>query len=294
MKKHFYILSLIAVFGWGCAKKTDPSLKKPKYDVTFSLSGIETSTDKISPSKKQQSLFATTNPHDVVGNVNLYVYNGAHDLVAQVTEPCCGTAEGIVIEGLEVGPYTAIAVGDWGANTMDISYLSTARIHHDMNDMYSGEVYLDKVDFEVSTVESNHVTMVLQRKVGLLKIDITDEAPSDVAYVRATLNSMAYEYFFYDFMPLNTNYNPIFESTAPYAEFGGYFFVPYNNSSYKTSVLLEVIDRGGRVLKSKWVNEVTVGTNIKTTIRGKLFEPNAQGFSIIIDTEWGGENTIDF
>lgn len=293
MKTNIYILSLIAIFAWGCSKKTEVAVEEPKYDVTFTVSGIESSTDKITPNK-QQSLFAASNPHDVVGNVNLYVYNGEGNLVAQVNEPCCGTADGIMIEGLEAGPYTAIAVGDWYSETMDLHSLSTARLIHSVNDIYNGEVYLDRVDFEVINVQNNHVNLILQRKVGLLIVDITDDAPSDVSYVRATVRDLAYQYHFDEFMPLHDNYDVTFEHSDPYIEFGGYYFVPENRTSFKTSVLLEVIGINGEVLKSKWVYDVTVGTNIKTTLRGKLYEPNAQGFTIEIDTEWSGEKTVDF
>src|SRR5690606_20640173 len=158
----------------------------------------------------------------------------------------------------------------------------------------NGEVYLDKVDFEVADVQNNHVNLILERKVGLLIVDITDKAPSDVSHVRATVRNLAYQYRFNEFMPLHDNYDVTFERTDPYAEFGAYYFVPNNSSSFTTSVLLEVIGINGEVLKSKWVNDVTVGTNIKTTLRGKLYEPNAQGFTIEIDTEWSGEKTVDF
>lgn len=297
MKTNIYILSLIAIFGWGCSKKTEPSPEKPTYDVTFSVSGMETSTDKISPARKQQSLSATANPHELVSYVNLYVYNAEGSLVAEIEEQCCGSADGILIENLEIGTYTAVAVGHTdGVTKTWFSTLEAARLQFQYSDKFYGQAFVDKVAFEVKNIDNNRVDLVLQRKVGLLDIDITDNAPSDVHFVRATLHSMASEYSINDFMALHSNINVGFSRDYIYgpSDFGGYFFVPYDDQAYTSSVLLEVIGTNGTVIKSKWIENVTVGTNIKTTLRGKLFEPNAQGFTIEIDPEWGGENTIDF
>src|SRR5690606_2799752 len=159
-----------------------------------------------------------------------------------------------------------------------------------------GEIFMQKTEFEVKNLKGNEVGIVLERKVALLTVDITDTPPADVTYVRATVPHMAKYYNFDFFMPTDYEHSPSithrYDRRAD--KFNLFFFVPYNGDEYVTPILLQVIGTDGQILREKTINYVSVGTNVRTTIRGKLFQPDDSGFSVDIDTAWNGGRTIDF
>lgn len=225
-----------------------------------------------------------------IPNLTLFIYNSDEKLIFEKDIPSNGVFE----EELNEGKYTAIAAAYSDMEVADLANLSSAYLSQGLTSIIAGEVFLEKVVFEVKP-GSNYIEMILKRQVGLIKINITD-APSSIAFhARATLQNTANEFWLKEFMPLQNNYDHqyIVDSNS-LDQFGGYFMVAQNNQSHKTNVLLEIVDDFGRVVKSKLVENITVGTNIKTTLTGKLFEKDSEGFFIEVDADWEGETNIEF
>src|SRR5690606_28173251 len=155
------------------------------------------------------------------------------------------------------------------------------------HDPYYGEIFMAKVNFELIKLENNAESIKLERKVALLTVDITDAPPSAVHSVRATIPSMSRYDPFSNYMPTDYGYTP--SITHPFYpqpdKFNLFFFVPFNADAYATPGVLEVLGGNGEILKSRTIQSVMVGTNVRTTIRGKLFDPGASGFSVDIDTD---------
>jgi|GEM_PF-4483940 len=286
MKNKIYLFLLLALFGWNCSDKKEAEPTKAEHEVSFSITGV-TSAPSLT---KQQSLIASS-VFDEVVYVNLYLYDSKGYLVGEYSRQS-GVSSSVFVASMEEGSYTAVAVGFGGAYFMNVERLQTARIHK----YHPGQVFIDKVEFEVGASETGMVEMMLERKVGMLDLDITDEPGSEIDYVNVKMDAMAYEFTFRDFMAFGTNHEYNFEHyphVENYTAFPAYFFVPYNSESYKTTITIELITYG-LVSRSIVLKDVTVGVNRKTTIRGKLYNSGPQDFTVEIDDEWSGEDTIDF
>lgn len=288
MKNKIYIVLLLALFGWTCSDQKEIKPDIPKYEVSFSISGVAGAPSSLD---KQQSLRASS-VFDEVVNVNLFVYNSKGYLVGEYTRQR-GMNSSVFVTSMEEGRYTAVAVGFGGASFDNVERLSTARIYK----YYPGQVFVDKVEFAVGASETGTVDLTLQRKVGMLDLDITDKPGNDIMYINVKMDDMAYEFTFRDLLPVGNKRQLNFINyphVENYTEFPAYFFVPGNSQSYKTTITLELISIYSEVVKTIVLKDVTVGVNRKTTIRGTLYNSGPQDFTVDIDDEWSGEDTVDF
>jgi hypothetical protein len=282
-----YLFILLLLLGWGCTDKKQVQPDVTKYEVSFSIDGI------VAPSSldKQQSL-AASSIYDEVQNVTLFIYNSKGYLVGEYLRSR-GSSSSVFVASMEAGTYTAVAVGYGSAFFSNIERFQTARTFKDWPD----PLFVDKVEFNVGASETGLVTLTLERRVGLLDLDITDEPGNEVGSVSVKMEAMPTEFTFRDLLPagdeklLVFNYNPYFPAND---NFPAYFLVPNNSESYKTTVTLEVLNFEHFLIKTIVLKDVTVGVNRKTTIRGKLFDPGSQDFQVEVEDEWTGEDIIDF
>lgn len=290
MKNTIYLFVVLALCGWNCADKKEVEPDIPAHEVSFAFSIVPGSLTKTASTSNQQS---TTGDaiYDEVEVVTLYIYNSKGYLVGEYKR-WRGKDANVFVTVLEEGEYTVVALGNGGDWAEDAARLNTARIHRHSR----GQVFLDKAEFKVSASEKSEVSLVLKRKVGMLDIDITDQPMNDVYRVRVTIQNMAPEYAFHDFLPLGNE--PISFAFLPHTnydnDFPAYFYVPNNSPSYKTSILLELIDTSLEVRKTQWLRDVTLGVNMKTTIRGKFYDSKAHHFTVDVADEWNEEDIIDF
>jgi len=289
MKKNkVYIFVLLALFGWSCADKEELIPDAPKYEVAFAVSATPGSLTKASSIANPQT-YATDPIFDEVAYITLLIYNSKGYLVSELNR-WSDMSTDVFVSLMEEGTYTAIAIGNNGDEVSGVERLASAQL----NKYYGGQVFLDKTEFKVGPSEKSEVTLMLKRKVGVLDIDITDQPTNQSYLVTATIQNMPITYALHDFIPagsrtLTLGFHPYTSST----DFPYYFFLPNNSSSYKTSILLEVYDATGAINKSFVLKDVTLGVNMKTTIRGKLYDPQDHHFTIEVGEDWT-EDILDF
>lgn len=293
MKNRLYVIVVLAMFQWTCADKAEIEPNTPKFKVSFAVSGVNYSGDKVSSITKAQSATGAK-VFDWVEYLYLFIYNSEGNLV-RYFHRWSGLGQLMLASELEEGDYTAVAVGHTNSSVWDVDKLSTANI----SNHYPGPVFVDKIAFKVGASETDVVNLLLKRKVGMLEIDITDEPTHDTYYVRVTMSSMASNYSFHASMPLRNDGSFLWQfypqpNTASYIDLSAYFFVPQNSTSYKTSVLMEVYSVSGVMLKSQKIDNISIGMNMKTTIRGKLYDTLEQNFTVELEDNWIGEEIIEF
>lgn len=294
MKNISYLFALLTLFAWSCSDKEVIEPEVPTYEVSFSFAAAQSSLMKSSSIAPTQPSTAAS-IFDWVQYLDLYVYDDKGKLINHFRR-WGGIGEMILQSHLKQGEYTAVAIGHAGSVLMSgFEKLSTAHL----SQFYQEQIYIDKVVFNVGATEAGEVGMVLERKAGRLEFDITDKPMNRAQFVRVTMNNMASDYSIQANMPKGNDWRRdlmfyVREGMEHYSDFPAYFFVPYNSTSYKTSILLEVVDGYGVVVKSQLLQDVTIGINRKTTIRGKLYDAHPHDFSIDIDDAWSGEDIIDF
>ncbi len=289
MKNLNYLSILLMFLVWGCTDENKVQPDRPQYDVAFSISDQAGSPVKLADSKTQESLSASL--FDQVSAVSLFVYNSKGYLADQKT--IWNPENNISVSGLEEGTYTAVAVGHDESYFIGMERLATALF----NKHYPGQVFVDKVDFTVGPSEAGTVKMMLKRQVGMLELDITDEPTNETIAVRVSLEAMAAQFSLRSLLPVGNSdviYFQDWPHTKNYTDLPGYFFVPGNSQSYNTSVLIQLVNQYGDVLKSQRIRDVKLGVNKKTTIRGKFYDSLPQQFTVTFDEEWSDEDTIDF
>lgn len=155
----------------------------------------------------------------------------------------------------------------------------------------SDEVYFNQFDLEISDTDIEQ-DIELKRKVGKVEIEITGPVPQNVLLISYSITGVS-EYFspktnrgdntssitrsYY----LDTNRPP--EERIGKGAFDFFFFLDEDEDA-KATISMTAFDQNYNIVAQKEIENVPVGVNKKTILRGQLFEStgraSGQAFSV--------------
>lgn len=295
MKGH--ILSFVCAFAllFTACSKEEPATPKEeeKYPVTFKVNSLShdiVPMSDVNPARARTG--ARTSGENLPEAINYIFYYAFHEDGRKVQERVQHASEprfGQLVDLFGKGKYTVLVVGRKQA-TFD-SFWDYNESNWFTSPGLIDEVFFKKVDLVVedSDVEQE---IVLQRKSGMIEIDILGDIPLNVGEIRYSITGVSDH-----FIPKTnrgdnnktvTRSMYFEEDGTPYKWDGGepftfYFFLD-NDRQTTATVRLSAFDRAQNVVAVKVIEDIPVAVNKKTMLRGRLFETtgtfSSQAFSV--------------
>jgi hypothetical protein len=307
MKKlRLFMLLAISVATVSCSKQNEtatPEKSDKLYDVNLSVSTFSTEivglTSSVGSTRGAVSATNSTNAvGDQISYIEYAIYNSSGLLVKNATQVKSLATFGTINEQLPAGSYRIFILGS--TDTYIISKDNYASVY-----VYFGnriaDSFMKTIDIKVAE-EPLSQSVVLERVVGKLEVQITDAIPANTAKITISSSSGTAVYF-------NNSYerNPYAkstETTLTSADYGklnfisSSFIIPLNSGSIISDVSIRAYNTTGGLMVDKIVKDVKVETNKKTVMTGKLFTTPAAtttGFSIGLNSDWNTTtNNVSF
>jgi hypothetical protein len=299
MKKTLFLSAVAAMFLFSCKKEhsasTVPSAKR--YKVNFSVTNFV----------QQQSVFAlrqhTNNlSTDTLSNLSsyldvlyYYVFDAGGNLVSKVMQDSTMSNMGTITDSLAAGTYgvyifagkKGLAVG--GANIIGNAWFGYGGFNWQ-------DTFYDKFTLTVSNKDISQA-VTIKRIVGKVELRLLDTIPLAANSISMAIFPEFSELNIVDFEP-TSGVSP--DTTRAYAivpssEKGKTGFTLdkiMGNTEIISTVIITGKDASGKVIAKAIVNNVSINTNTKSVITGKLFTnvPAAQAFQVTADTAWNSSN----
>lgn len=291
------LLSLICAFALlfsACSKEEAPAPKEEaRYSVTFNVNSLShdmVPMQSIKPTGAKTGAGASGGKlSDAVNYLFYYAFNERGNKVKEMMQLATQSDFGQFVDLFGKGKYTVLVVGrtqltyDWFPD------------YNDHNAFYShgliDEVFYKKIDLVVADSEVEQ-DVTLQRKGGMIEIDILGNIPVDISEIRYSITGVS-EHFVAKtnrgnnnqtftrsthFEPDGTQYH--WDGGEPYKF---YFFLD-NDKATTATVRLTAFDRSQKLVAAKVIKDIPVAVNKRTKLRGHLFENtgniSAQSFSV--------------
>jgi len=283
----------LALLVSGCSKQELATPEEERFTVTMNvnslshhivpMAGIQPMGAKIGANASDRKL------SDVVDYLYYYVFKeDGEKLVERVQSSMDGNV-GQIMDRFGKGKYTVLLLGRsqqqydsyWAYN--DQTWFSNYGLTDD--------VFYKRIDLVVtdSNVEQD---VVLERKTGMIALELTDKVPPHISEIRFSIigvsnhfipktnrgennqTSSRSTYFYGDGTPYYMDLG------EPYAY---YFFLDQDEEALAT-VNLSAFDQDQKLVAERLIKNVPVAVNKRTKLRGRLFEESgnisAQIFSV--------------
>jgi hypothetical protein len=307
MKKlRLFMLLAISVATVSCSKQNEtatPEKSDKLYDVNLSVSTFSTEivglTSSVGTTRGAVSATNTTNAAgDDISNIEYVIYNSSGLMVKNATQIKSLATFGTINEQLPTGNYRIFIVGS-------TEFISMIKDNYSQIALYPsskvGDIFIKSIDLKVAA-ETISQSVILDRIVGKIEVQITDAIPTNTAKITISSSSGTVVY-----LNNNTDRYPqakTAESTITSADYGktnfiaSSFIIPSISGSLISDVSIRAYNTTGGLMVDKIVKDVKVETNKKTVMTGKLFTTPAAtttGFSIGLNSDWNTTtNNVNF
>lgn len=296
-----FILVTIMITQASCSKKGDviENNKNEKlYDVKLSVSTFSTEIVGMNSSASSSARSNTSVAADAIGEqisvLEYLIYNSGGVLVKNTVQEKTLSTFGSISEQLPAGDYKVYIFG----STEQFSVLNkesntTAFVSPSIYNI--GDWFMKSVDLKVSD-KTQAQSIVLERAVGKIEVNITDAIPVNTAKI--TISSITASW-----INLNNSLQPAtemktIETNVAASDIGktnfvvGKYVVPENGGSIVSDISIRAYNASGALIADKIVKDVKVEKNKKTIMTGKLFTAPAinTGFSVRVNADWNTQN----
>jgi hypothetical protein len=283
-------IATLALLFAGCSK--DKEVGTAKVHVSVSDFAIT-----------QQDLPQTKTPQDAADYedakaIVLAFYNSNGDEVYKTTQykadPTTYTTFGEFECDLTIGSYTMVAVAY--AHSDGDEFFLTSPTAAGFTSERPRETFCKTQSVTVTSSAPLDLTVTLNRIVSALDINSTDNRPAGIAKIRTTYakGGKAFD----PTTGLATSDAGFTQTNTPSAAVGAHIGVssfPFLATDEEDiDVTIEVLDAGDNVLFTKYVPDVPMQRNRKTTLTGAVYSASASSVAFLLETTWIDGNTVNF
>jgi len=293
--KNSILMAGIILFAASCSSESDVT-------VSNTEDGRATVNVHVNSFTSEQEEFASTrgmtratdvNDATSVKIITLAFYSGGEEVYKQTQfRSDASTYEpfGVFSTSLSVGSYTMVVIGYGGTTEITLTSPTSAAYPSKAFDTF---VHTETVN--VNTTSNLDLSATLNRIVTRLKLQTTDNMPTNVAKVKVDIAAGGIGFNpTTGFATVNNGFTNEIVPTSGYGSttsFSSYLFLVTDEQTMNVSIT--VLDASDNVLFSKNVTNVPMKRNRTTTLRGKLFGADATtAFSV--EADWLEENFVDF
>lgn len=293
--KNSILMAGIILFAASCSSESDVT-------VSNTEDGRATVNVHVNSFTSEQEEFASTrgmtratdvNDATSVKIITLAFYSGGEEVYKQTqfrSDASTYETFGVFSTSLSVGSYTMVVIGYGGTTEITLTSPTSAAYPSKALDTF---VHTETVN--VNTTSNLDLSATLNRIVTRLKLQTTDNMPTNVAKVRVDIGAGGIGFNpTTGFATVNNGFTNEIVPTSGYGSttsFSSYLFLATDEQTMNVSIT--VYDASDNVLFSKNVTNVPMKRNRTTTLRGKLFGADATtAFSV--EADWLEENFVDF
>lgn len=293
--KNSILMAGIILFAASCSSESDVT-------VSNTEDGRATVNVHVNSFTSEQEEFASTrgmtratdvNDATSVKIITLAFYSGGEEVYKQTqfrSDASTYETFGVFSTSLSVGSYTMVVIGYGGTTEITLTSPTSAAYPSKALDTF---VHTETVN--VNTTSNLDLSATLNRIVTRLKLQTTDNMPTNVAKVRVDIGAGGIGFNpTTGFATVNNGFTNEIVPSSGYGSttsFSSYLFLATDEQTMNVSIT--VSDASDNVLFSKDVTNVPMKRNRTTTLRGKLFGADATtAFSV--EADWLEENFVDF
>lgn len=293
--KNSILMAGIILFAASCSSESDVTVSKTEDGRATVNVHVNSFTSEQEEFASTRGMTRATDVNDVtsVKFITLAFYSGGEEVYKQTqfrTDASTYETFGVFSTSLSVGSYTMVVIGYGGTTEITLTSPTSAAYPSKALDTF---VHTETVN--VNTTSNLDLSATLNRIVTRLKLQTTDNMPTNVAKVRVDIGAGGIGFNpTTGFATVNNGFTNEIVPSSGYGSttsFSSYLFLATDEQTMNVSIT--VLDASDNVLFSKNVTNVPMKRNRTTTLRGKLFGADATtAFSV--EADWLEENFVDF
>ena len=293
--KNSILFAGIILLAASCSSESDVTVSNPESGRATVNVHVDNFTSEQEEFASARGMTRATDVNDAssVKIITLAFYSGSEEVFKQTQLRSDGSnyeTFGVFSTSLNVGSYTMVVIGYGGSSEITLTSPTSAS--------YSSKAFDTFVHTETVTVNTTSdldLSATLNRVVTRLKLQTTDNMPTNVAKVRINIGAGGIGFNpTTGFATVNTGFTNEIAPSSGYGSttsFSSYLFLATDEQTM--NVTITVLDASDNTLFSKEVTNVPMKRNRTTTLRGKLFGADATtAFSV--EADWLDEHTVDF
>lgn len=285
MKTLFYHL-LIAFTLFSCASEKDEDIIPDNVTVKFNVSV---------PLNVTENPFSRSTGPTLAERISKIEYmindHSTGALIKQGSQLSNDPGFGVIILNLPAGTYKGAFAAISKEQTGTFEFVKSNYSHSSFR-TFNQEFFIKSIPDLLITSTTNELSANLKRPVSGIIVNITDEVPQDVSYVKINLST---EVVGMNLSGGKITGNPGHKLDKNFSISGGklepmnLYMIPQTIES----ISLKAYNSNGEILASKAVTNLILQANKRYTISGTLFEGvGDKDFSITIDEAWDEEVNV--
>ena len=289
---------LICLFAVSCSSEIDDQVlnNDEMAPVKVSVTGFDVTQGEIVEAREMTRAAEAVENYDGVKALTLAFYKSDGTEQYQVTQlrnDMSGKTFGEFNLALPMGNYTMVVVGR-GNSEGDVFTLTSPTLAEYTSDRVR-ETFVATEDVSVTTNTPLELSATLNRVVAKIQINSTDKKTADVSKTRVTFAAGGKGVN--PTTGLATTNTGVINTLSGSGAVGettsavSYLFLATDEQTM--DITIETLDKDGKVLFTKVVNDVPLKRNRITTLTGKVYEGDAST-SFLINKDWDSEDNIGF
>ena len=281
-----------------CSSESDVTVSTPESGKALVNVRVDNFTIELEEFASTRGATRATSPladYSNVKAITLAFYDGTEEVYKATqlrADATTYTTFGEFSTPLSIGSYTMVVLGYGSESEISLTSPTAAAYTSDKG----RETFVATQTVNVTSTADLNLTAELSRVVTRLKLQSTDNMPTNVAKVNIQVSAGGIS-----FNPttglatVNTGFTNEITATSGFgqsASFNTYFFLASDEQT--VNVTITVLDASDNVLFNKTLTSVPMKRNRCTIVTGKLFSSSATASAFTITADWLTDHVVEF